>query len=174
MGGIVCLLNIWPRWEWYSESWQFTKVQIVLTFGYEISWAFEYYQVFSLNSSRSVLFRTYCWNIRPALVWRVVLVRPLFVISHSFPTSHHPAQAKRSFFLCSSFGTTGISNTYHNHSDVGVWAAEVWTAENDMSPNVDTFDLDCHLCLSVSICVYLCLSVLICAHLCHSSVPLIS
>ena len=34
------------------------------------------------------------WNIRPALVWRVVLVRLLFIISHLFATSHHPARAK--------------------------------------------------------------------------------
>ena len=63
---------------------------------------------FGLNDSST------CWNIRPALVWRVVLVIHIFVISHSFAKSHHPAQAKRLIFLRSSFGTTGIS-TQTNH-----------------------------------------------------------
>ena len=40
--------------------------------------------------------RSICWNNLPALIGQVVLVRLLFVISHSFATSHHPARAKRS------------------------------------------------------------------------------
>ena len=40
----------------------------------------------------------------------VVLVRQLFVISHSFPTSHYTRSSQTFDFPCSSFGTTGISN----------------------------------------------------------------
>ena len=35
-----------------------------------------------------------CWNIRPAFVWRVILVIQLYAISHSFPTSHYPRSSQ--------------------------------------------------------------------------------
>ena len=40
----------------------------------------------------------------------LVLVRQLFVISHSFATSHYPRSSQTFDFPCSSFGTTGIFN----------------------------------------------------------------
>ena len=34
------------------------------------------------------------------------------------------------------------SQDTRKRKDIGVWAAEAWTVENDASPNVDVFDLD--------------------------------
>ena len=42
----------------------------------------------------TMLLEEMCWNIQPGLLWQVILVRLLFVISHSFTMSHHRTWAK--------------------------------------------------------------------------------
>ena len=39
-------------------------------------------------------------------------------------------------------GHRTLDEAYSHSVAIGVWAAEAWTAENDASPNVDTFDSD--------------------------------